>query len=173
MKEILINKYMAGTSSREDERQLLALLQAEENPSADDLVLLSMLGMQAPPAEARDEWMEEDESGLFDRLMADQSHGEAPGGTVTLQPAIPVTQPPRRHVLPLVVRIMATAAILAGAFVLSRPLWQDAGEDMAVTYFYGNKVENSDLAMDMMHETMGDFFDRPSVESELSELFNQ
>lgn len=172
MKDILIRKYMAGTSTREDDRKLQALLQAEEHPTADDLVLLEMLDMQAPTVEAKEEWMEEDESELFDQIMAKREHEAFPVEAEHPQAATPLALPPRRRVLHTVLRIMASAAILTGVFFASRPLWRPANENVAVTYFYGNKVEDANLAMDMMHETLGEVFDRPSVESELSDLFN-
>ena len=163
---------MAGTSSQEDEFQLQALLQAEEHPSAEDQALLSMLSLPSIPAEAREEWLEEDESELFDQLMAAQGYETAQDEAEHHLAVTPPSLPPRRRGLRLALRIMASAAILAGAFFASRPLWQPSSEDMAVTYFYGNKVEDSNLALDMMHETLGEVFDRPSVESELADLFN-
>lgn len=172
MKEILIQKYMAGTSTREDENQLLAILQAEAHPSAEDQALLDMLALSFPPAEAREEWLEEDESELFDQLMAAQEHETTQDEVEYHQALTPPSLPPRRRVLRITLRIMASAAVLAAVFFASRPLWQPENEDMAVTYFYGNKVEDSDLALDMMHETLGEVFDRPTVESELADLFN-
>lgn len=173
MKEILIQKYMAGTSSREDERQLLVLLQAEAHPSAEDQTLLDMLALSFPPVEAREEWLEEDESELFDQLMAGREHETAQDEAELHQALTPPSQPPRRRVLRIALRIMASAAILTAIFFASRQYRQPASEEnVAVTYIYGNKVEDPKLAMDMMQETMGEIFDRPSVESELSDLFN-
>lgn len=161
---------MAGTSTRQDEQELLRLLQEEPQPTAEDQALLTMLSMSVSALQGQDTWLEEDESELFDQLMKEQQQEEAveplpQRNTLTLK------LPPRR--LPrLLVRSMAAAAILCGVFFAARTLWQDNRQDMTITYIYGNKVEDKEIAMDMMHETMGDLFNRPDVESELTDLFN-
>lgn len=170
MKEILIKKYMAGTSTHQDEQELLRLLQEEPQPTAEDQALLSMLSMSVSAQKGQEAWLEEDESELFDQLMKEQQQEKAVE-PLPQRDTLTLRLPPRR--LPrLLVRAMATAAILCGVFFAVRTLWLDNRQDMTVTYIYGNKVEDKEIAMDMMHETMGDLFNRPDVESELTDLFN-
>ena len=171
MKEILIKKYMNGTSSRQDEQTLLRLLQEEPLPTAEDRALLSMLEMSASEVQGQDTWLEEDESELFDQLMKEQ-HGEVLQTEALPQRSRPSYKLPPRHLPRIIIRSMAAAAILCGVFFAARIIWKDSQQDVTVTYLYGNKVEDSEMAMDMMHETLGDIFDRPDVESELTNLFN-
>ncbi|GEM_PF-6842888 len=171
MKENLIDKYMAGTSSHEEEQQLLALLQAESTLSPEDQMLLDMLRMNTHEVEMQDSWLEEDESKLFDSLM------ETPDNKVVtedkeLQQSVTTHKRPPRQLRVIAIRILATAAVLTGAFYAARPLWNNSSKDMTVTYIYGNKIEDSQVAMNMMQETLGDIFDRPDVESELTDLLN-
>lgn len=170
MKEILIKKYMAGTSTHQDEQKLLRLLQEEPQPTAEDQALLSMLSMSVSALQGQEAWLEEDESELFDQLMKEQHEEEAEDAIP--QRNTPTLKLPPRRLPRLLVRAMAAAAILSGVFFAVRTLWQDNRQDMTVTYIYGNKVEDREMAMDMMHETMGDLFNRPDVESELADLFN-
>lgn len=171
MKQTLINKYLAGTSTHEEEELLLQLLKAEESLPAEEQMLVDMLSMTGQEMEGQEAWMEEDESELFDRMMAKMNHEEEhnvkeAGGNIST-PA----QPPRRLKV-IALRILASAALLTGAFYASRTIWQPAQDDMAVTYIYGNRVENTEMAMDMMHKTLSDIFDRPDIESELADLLN-
>lgn len=171
MKENLIDKYMAGTSSHDEEQQLLSLLQAEKSLSPEDQMLLDMLSMTSNEVEIQDNWLEEDESELFDLLMKESENNTVATEKEQQQPATTHKRPPR-HLKVIAIRILASAALLTGAFYAARPLWNATKDDTSVTYIYGNKIEDSQVAMNMMQETMGDIFDRPDVESELTDLLN-
>lgn len=157
MKQTLKKKYLSGTSTHEDERQLLALLEQEPHPSPDDLALLSLLTSSVQTVQPCEAWLEEDESELFDYLMQERS----------------TTGAQNRRPIRLAIRIIAAAAVLSGIVFLCRPLWQTPPDNMTVAYLYGNKIEDPRMSMDMMEETMTELFDRPDVESELAALLNQ
>lgn len=170
MKEILIKKYMAGTATHQEERDLLLLLQAEEHPDAESQVILDMLEMTADEMEPQEHWMEEDESALFDQMMTEQTHSAASETPLSHKPAVSLFNPPR-VARRIALRIIASAALLTGVIFATKPFWHEDG-DTAVTYIYGSKVEDTSIALEMMQETMGDLFDRPDVESELTDIFN-
>lgn len=71
MKTALTEKYLKGETSPREERQLLGLLEAEAQPTADDLALKAMLKAAPPQAEA--DWLTEDESALYDQLLAERA----------------------------------------------------------------------------------------------------
>lgn len=171
MIEILKRKYMAGTSTHQEEQELHRLLQETPSLTAEDQALLEMLEIGACEMEAEEDWLQEDETKLFDRLMEEQAKAEPAEEAIPQRSTLVLQLPPRR-LQRIVIRLMATAAVICGAFFATRSMWLPENTDSAVTYIYGNKVENSEIAMDMMHETLGDIFDRPDVESELSNIFN-
>ena len=67
MKTRLKDKYLRGETSPREEQQLLSLLEAEVQPTADDLALKAML--KAAPPQAESDWLTEDESALYDQLL--------------------------------------------------------------------------------------------------------
>lgn len=171
MTEILKRKFMAGTSTHQEEQELRRLLRALPCPTAEDQALLEMLEISAYEMEAEEDWLQEDETELFDRLMEEQFGEEAAEEALQTRKTLTVKLPPKRT-MRFVVRAMTTAAALCAVFLVTRAIWQSDSTNTTVTYIYGEKVENSSMAMDMMHETLGDIFDRPDVESELSNIFN-
>ncbi len=162
---------MAGTSTHEEEQTLRQLLHEEGTLTAEEQLIASMLTQTTDRLEACDAWMDEDESALFDEMMKEKHDSDADEQGISEQPILSIVHPPR-HIGHTVWRIMALAAALTGVFFLTVPLWKDSQGNMAVTYFYGEKMENEELAMDMMHETMSDIFDRPDIETELTDLLN-
>ena len=171
MKEILLKKFIAGTSTHEEEQKLLALLQEIEFPTLEEETLIDLLSMNAAPLEDETRWMDEDESELFDQLMKEQEITTETLITEMEQPKSTPSTPPRFTKI-VAIRILAAAALLSGIFFAARPYLNSLNQDQTVTIFYGNKVEDSRVAMDMMEETMCDIFDRPDVETELADLFN-
>ena len=148
MKRKLTRKYMNGCSSHQEERMLLELLSATTSPSDEEQGIKAMLQAGAHRIEGREEWLTEDESARFDHLMAHR---------------------PIRKITPWI----AAAAVLAGACLVPWIRWAREPQDVTVTYIYGNKVEDAPLAMEMMKQTMGEMLDRPEVETELMNLFDE
>ena len=127
---------------------LLELLSATTSPSDEEQGIKAMLQAGAHRIEGREEWLTEDESARFDHLMAHR-----PTRKITLW--------------------IAAAAVLAGACLVPWIRWARELQDVTVTYIYGNKVEDAPLAMEMMKQTMGEMLDRPEVETELMNLFDE
>ena len=127
---------------------LLELLSATTSPSDEEQGIKAMLQAGAHRIEGREEWLTEDESARFDHLMAHR---------------------PIRKITPWI----AAAAVLAGACLVPWIRWARELQDVTVTYIYGNKVEDAPLAMEMMKQTMGEMLDRPEVETELMNLFDE
>ena len=127
---------------------LLELLSATTSPSDEEQGIKAMLQAGAHRIEGREEWLTEDESAQFGYLMAHR---------------------PTRKITPWI----AAAAVLAGACLVPWIRWAQEPQDVAVTYIYGNKVEDAPLAMEMMKQTMGEMLDRPEVETELMNLFDE
>ena len=127
---------------------LLELLSATTSPSDEEQGIKAMLQAGAHRIEGREEWLTEDESAQFGYLMAHR---------------------PTRKITPWI----AAAAVLAGAWLVPWIRWGREPQDVAVTYIYGNKVEDAPLAMEMMRQTMGEMLDRPEVETELMNLFDE
>ena len=152
MKRNLTEKYMDGTASHREEQMLLEQLRSIPSPTGEERGLMAMLQTGGQRMEGREEWLLEDESELFDRL---KDHGH------------------RRRPWHKAARWMAAAAVLAGVCMVSLALWRGGSGDVAVIYIYGNRVENAPLAMDMMRQTMGEMLDRPEVEAELMNLFDE
>lgn len=148
MKEELTKKYLDGTATHEEEGLLRDLLLEEPSPTPQERALKAMLRLRPARMEAREEWMQEDESALFDSMVPPQRHGVKR----------------LRWLLPA-----AAAALVAVVWMVCRP---DGGES-AVTYIYGNKVESEALAMEMMEQTMDELLDRPAMEDEMGQLLGR
>lgn len=150
MKEELIRKYMDGTATHEEERLLRGLLLQDASLlTPQERALRAMLQLEPTRMEVREEWMQEDESALFDRMVRPQRHYAG------------------------VWRWTVVAAAMVGVAWLVAAVWRPARSEMAVTYIYGNKVESAPLAMEMMQQTMDELLDRPAVEEEMGRLLDR
>lgn len=171
-KDILIQKFMAGTSTHEEEQTLRCMLQEEGQLTTEEQLIASMLELPTDSIKGCDTWMDEDESQLFDEMMKAEQDAATDEQRLREQTPLSITHPPR-HISRTIWRVMSVAAVLTGIFIASVPLWKESrNSNMTVTYLYGERMENEELAMDLMHETMYDIFDRSDIETELTDLFN-
>ena len=156
MKTLLIEKYLRGETSTPEEQQLLALLEAEAQPTADDLALKAML--KAAPPQAQSSWLTEDESALYDQLLMERQ--------------------PARRTIPLWARagigIAAVAVLAIGlTLALSRP---DRESAEAVAYVYGREVKDQREVLALMESTMQGLMggeESGRVEDQLNEIFGK
>ena len=151
MKTLLIEKYLRGETSTPEEQQLLALLEAEAQPTADDLALKAML--KAAPPQAQSSWLTEDESALYDQLLMER------------QPA----RPTRAGIGIAAVAVLAIGLTLA----LSRP---DRESAEAVAYVYGREVKDQREVLALMESTMQGLMggeESGRVEDQLNEIFGK
>lgn len=156
MKTLLIEKYLRGETSTLEEQQLLGLLEAEAQPTADDLALKSML--KAAPPTAESDWLTEDESALYDQLLMER------------QPARPTRQLWARAGI----GIAAVAVLVIGlTLALSRP---DRESAEAVAYVYGREVKDQREVLALMESTMQGLMggeESGRVEDQLNEIFGK
>lgn len=158
MKTLLIEKYLRGETSTPEEQQLLGLLEAEAQPTADDLALKAML--KAAPPQAESDWLTEDESALYDQLLLERQA--------------------ERRTRPLWTRVgigIAAVAVLAIgltlALALSRP---DRESAEAVAYVYGREVKDQREVLALMESTMQGLMggeESGRVEDQLNEIFGK
>ena len=154
MKTLLIEKYLRGETSTPEEQQLLGLLEAEAQPTADDLALKAML--KAAPPQAQSGWLTEDESALYDQLLLERQ--------------------PARRTIPLWARAgIGIAAVAVLAIGLTFSLFRSNREPLeAVAYIYGQEVTDEKEVVAMMEGTMQGLLTAASeneVESQLSDIF--
>ena len=154
MKTILKDKYLRGETSPQEEQKLLSLLEAEVQPTADDLAMRTML--KAAPPQADIDWLTEDESALYDQLL--QAHQAG------------------RHTRPLWARVgIGIAAVAVLAIGLTFSLFRSSREPLeAVAYVYGQEVTDEREVVAMMEGTMQGLLTAASeneVESQLSDIF--
>ncbi len=146
----LIDKYFAGLTTPEEEQQLLALLRSEPHPSPDHRVLMSMLS--ARPARPQPEWLEEDATAEFDRLVA------------------------RRRPFRSGWRWAAVAAAACLVVAVLVALSHRAEEPTyARACLYGHEVCDEALVLGMMEGTLRSALAPPEenrVEGEMASLFN-
>lgn len=154
MKTLLIEKYLRGETSTLEEQQLLGLLEAEAQPTADDLALKAML--KAAPPTTESDWLTEDESALYDQLLLEH------------QPAC--------RTRPLWTSVgIGIAAVAVLAIGLTFSLFRSNREPLeAVAYIYGQEVTDEKEVVAMMEGTMQGLMTAASeneVENQLSDIF--
>lgn len=145
----LIDKYFAGLTSPEEEAQLLQELRREACPSHEQLVLMSMLSPRV--TEPRPEWLEEDESEVFDRLVAQ-----------------------RRVRLRWRWAAVAAAACIAVGLFIALPRHKEA-KTYAMATIYGEEIHDEAIVMSMMEGTLRSALAQPAtnrVEGQMSDLLN-
>ncbi len=148
----LTDKYLAGQTSCEEEAQLLRQLRQEAHPSREQLALMSMLSLHK--SEPRTEWLEEDETDVYDRLVAQ-----------------------RRSRLRLRWRwtAVAAAACIVVSLLIALPKDSDA-PTYAMANLYGQEIHDETLVMNMMEGTMCSLLAQPTtdrVEEEMSNLLSR
>ena len=166
MKDILKQKYLAGTSTAKEERLLQELLKEEKTLTSEEQNILLLLGITNAKIKARDAWMQEDESALFDKLVAEKASKQE---IVAMVCSATLKHRKRRTRTLFWLGLTGIAAALCSIFVMPNFHRHDQ-ENLAVTYFYGKKVENKDIALNMMQETMQDLFAESDLEDEMSEI---
>ena len=154
MKTRLKDKYLRGETSPREEQQLLGLLEAEMQPTADDLALKAML--KAAPPQAKSDWLTEDESALYDQLLLERQA--------------------ERRIRPLWTRVgIGIAAVAVLAIGLTFSLFRSSREPLeAVAYVYGQEVTDEKEVVALMEGTMQGLLTAASeneVESQLSDIF--
>ncbi len=154
MKTILKDKYLRGETSPQEEQQLLSMLEAEVQPTADDLALRTML--KAAPPQADIDWLTEDESALYDQLLLKHQAG--------------------RRTRPLWASVgIGIAAVVVLAISLTFSLFRTNRDSQeVVAYVYGQEVTDEREVVAMMEGTMQGLLTAASeneVENQLSDIF--
>jgi len=148
----LTNKYLSGTTSADEERELLRMLEAIPNPSAEEKALAAML--KVSPITSSSAWMEEDESPLYDAMIRDRKGVS-----------------PLHRILPWIGIAAVMVIVLGTAFSLNRDRHQEA-----VAYVYGREVKDESEVLGMMESTMETFMEEAEsdkVEAQLTEIFGK
>ena len=147
----LTDKYFAGLTSQEEEAQLLRLLREEKNPSREQRLLMNMLSVPSPQADA--EWLEEDASDEYDHLMAHRRN--------------------RLHIEWRWTGVAAAACIAIG-FLIAIP-HREAPPTYAVANIYGEETTDEALVLSMMEHTMQSVLacsTTDNMEGQLTDILN-
>lgn len=173
--ERLTEKYLKGQTTPQEERELLQMLKSAEVLTPDDEALLMLLENEAPLLQGNTAWLEEDESALFDTLMRKEGWHDKQS-PAACDPHLSIhSAPPRRTRWVLWTSVSLIAAMLCCVFYLNSTSFvtmvKGNSDNLAVTFIYGNRVENEQMALDMLEETMGELFAQNEVEDALSGFF--
>ncbi len=147
----LIDKYLSGTSTREEEQALRRMLDGATSLTSGQRAVQAML--QAEPMQALPQWLAEDDSSEYDRLVA-----------------------ARRSRLRPLWRWASVAAVVCLAvgigFALSRP--REAA-NCAVATIYGQETTDEALVLGMMENTMQSVLacsTTDHIEGQLTDILN-
>ena len=147
----LIDKYLSGTSTREEEQTLRRMLSAVASLTPGQRAVQAML--QAEPMQALPQWLTEDDSSEYDRLVA-----------------------ARRSRLRPLWRWASVAAVVCLAvgigFALSRPRDES---NCAVATIYGQETTDEALVLGMMENTMQSVLacsTTDHIEGQLTDILN-
>ena len=147
----LIDKYLSGTSTREEEQALRRMLDGATSLTSGQRAVQAML--QAVPMQALPQWLAEDDSSEYDRLVA-----------------------ARRSRLRPLWRWASVAAVVCVAvgigFALSRP--REAA-NCAVATIYGQETTDEALVLGMMENTMQSVLacsTTDHIEGQLTDILN-
>ena len=161
--EQLIERYLAGETTPEEERQLALEVSRPDAPE-DWKIIAEMLGTLT-----LDEALYDRISGLgnssFSGLGDDE---EAPIRQNDNSPNRLTDQSPKR------LRLIWTAAACLVATAITVPLvWSRQSTPDVVAYVYGQEVTDEDVVMEMMVSTMADVLDNGSdvVAQDLEDIF--
>ena len=147
----LIDKYLSGTSTREEEQALRRMLSDAASLTPGQRAVQAML--QTEPMQAEEQWLTEDSSSEYDRLVA-----------------------ARRTKLRPLWRWVSVAAVVCVAvgigFALSRPREEAS---CAVACIYGQETTDEALVLGMMENTMQSVLacsSTESLEGQLTDILN-
>ncbi|MDO4171586.1 MAG: hypothetical protein Q4D28_02630 [Prevotellaceae bacterium] len=68
--EMLTQRYLEGSTTLQEERRLAELLGEKQDATAEEKAILAMLGRGGHSAEEMERWLEEDETELYDTIVA-------------------------------------------------------------------------------------------------------
>lgn len=147
MKTALIDKYLEGLTSPEEERTLARLLEAIPKAERTETEEALLLMLTAIPRTDEEDLFTADYTEEYDRIVRQR----------------------KRRVLWRYTGIAAAVALLLTmGFLFHTP----TEENIAVAYINGQEVNNEQQVMAMMENTMSDLFAHSNTEEELYQLFN-
>ncbi|MBQ6965004.1 MAG: hypothetical protein IJP82_04860 [Bacteroidaceae bacterium] len=147
MKQTLMDKYLLGESSLEEEHTLCRLLQAIPPTERTDTEEALLLMLSAPPMMDENDLFTADHTEEYERI---------------------VHQRKRRTLWKYTGIAAAVALVVSLGFILHIP----SNENIAVAYVNGKKVSDEKQVLAMMESTMNDVFVHSDTEDELYQLFN-
>lgn len=150
MKEALINKYLNGETSLQEEQELLRILQTvpSHNRTSEECALLLMLSYTKVPQEEDIFTAENEEE--YDRIVRSR----------------------KRRTTWKYVGIAAAVALVAIVSIVGLTHNETPTKNLAVAYVYGEKMTDEDVVMAMMHNTMSEMLASSTADEKLRELFN-
>ena len=147
----LIDKYLSGTSTREEEQALRRMLDGATSLTSGQRAVQAML--QAEPMQALPQWLAEDDSSEYDRLVA-----------------------ARRSRLRPLWRWASVAAVVCVAVGIGFALSRSRDEaNCAVATIYGQETTDEALVLGMMENTMQSVLacsTTDHIEGQLTDILN-
>ena len=147
----LIDKYLSGTSTREEEQALRRMLDGATSLTSGQRAVQAML--QAVPMQALPQWLTEDDSSEYDRLVA-----------------------ARRSRLRPLWRWASVAAVVCVAVGIGFALSRSRDEaNCAVATIYGQETTDEALVLGMMENTMQSVLacsPTDHIEGQLTDILN-
>ncbi len=147
----LIDKYLSGTSTREEEQALRRMLDGATSLTSGQRAVQAML--QAVPMQALPQWLTEDDSSEYDRLVA-----------------------ARRSRLRPLWRWASVAAVVCVAVGIGFALSRSRDEaNCAVATIYGQETTDEALVLGMMENTMQSVLacsTTDHIEGQLTDILN-
>ena len=145
----LIDKYLSGTSTREEEQALRRMLDGSTSLTPGQRAVQAML--QAEPMQALPQWLTEDASATYDRIVERRHHASLWRWT----------------------SVAAVVCLAVGiGFALSRP--RDEA-NCAVATIYGQETTDEALVLGMMENTMQSVLacsTTDHIEGQLTDILN-
>lgn len=145
----LIDKYLSGTSTREEEQALRRMLDDAASLTPGERAVQAML--QAEPMQALPQWLTEDDSATYDRIVKRRHHASLWRWTG-----------------------IAVAACLVLGLLLIVPRGGEA-ENCAVATIYGQETTDEALVLGMMENTMQSVLacsTTDHIEGQLTDILN-
>lgn len=145
----LIDKYLSGTSTREEEQALRRMLDGATSLTPGERAVQAML--QAEPMQALPQWLTEDASATYDRIVERRHHASLWRWTG-----------------------IAVAACLVLGLLLIVPRGGEA-ENCAVATIYGQETTDEMLVLSMMENTMQSVLacsTTDHIEGQLTDILN-
>lgn len=147
MKQTLIDKYLNGETSLQEEHTLSRMLQAIPLANRTETEEALLLMLTAMPTQDESDLFTADYTEEYDRIVNARKH----------------------RIWWRTTGIAATIALVVSlGFMLHTP----TNENIAVAYINGTKVSDEQQVLTMMESTMGDLLAHSDTEEELYQLFN-